>query len=71
MLEEVKERERQADAQVKAKQQALEKARIDTEVQRLSAGLTELQGKASALRQVSSHILIPLKAQTRCKAGAA
>jgi hypothetical protein len=53
MIEEVEEREHQAEAQVKSKQQALEKAGIDTELQRLSAAMTELQAKASALRQVN------------------
>lgn len=53
MLEEVKERERQAEAQVSARQTALEKSGLDKELQRLSSEITQLQGKASALRQVS------------------
>ena len=53
MLEEVKERERLAEAQVTARQTALEKAGLDKELQRLSSELTQLQGRSSALRQVS------------------
>ncbi len=53
MLEEVKEREHQAEAQVSARQAALEKAGLDKDIQRLSAELTQLQGKTSGLRQVS------------------
>lgn len=53
MLDEVKERERLAEAQVSARQTALDKAGLDKELQRLSSELTQLQGRSSALRQVS------------------
>lgn len=56
MLEEVKKRERQAEAQVSARQTALEKAGLDKELQRLSNELSQLQGKTSALRQVSQPL---------------
>ena len=54
-LEEVKDRERMAHAQMLRRQSALEAAAAGGELKALPAAMAELQAKVTALRGVSSH----------------
>ena len=57
LLEEVKERERGAEAQLERRRKLLDDANMDADLKRLARESSELAAKASALRKVSTRAL--------------
>ena len=55
LLEEVKERERGAEAQLQRRRKLLDDASMDADLKRLARESAELAAKASALRKVSTQ----------------
>ena len=63
LLEEVKERERGAEAQLQRRKKLLDDANMDADLKRLARGSSELAAKASALRKVSNELSYAYKSQ--------